>query len=57
MEIKRIDYGKLPIIEIFNDWYTVPSYQRHYVWETDNVMDMLYDFKDGMEHHPNDEYL
>ncbi len=57
MEIKRIDYGKLPIIEIFNDWYTVPSYQRHYVWETDNVMDMLYDFKDGMEHHPNDEYF
>ena len=31
MEIKKIEYGKLSVIDIFNDWYTVPSYQRHYV--------------------------
>lgn len=57
MEIKRIDSGKLPIIDIFSDWYTVPSYQRHYVWDTDNVMDLLCDFKDSMDTHPNDEYF
>ena len=57
MEIKRIDYGKLPIIDIFSDWYTVPSYQRHYVWDTDNVMDLLCDFKEALDTHPNDEYF
>lgn len=57
MDIRRIDYGKLPIIEIFSDWYTVPSYQRHYVWDTDNVMDLLCDFKEAIDTHPNDEYF
>lgn len=57
MEIKKIEYGKLSIIDIFNDWYTVPSYQRHYVWEPDNVQELLYDFKDAMKEHPNEEYF
>jgi len=57
MEIKKIEYGKLPIIEIFNEWYTVPSYQRHYIWEPDNVMELLYDIKDAMEEHVNEEYF
>ncbi len=57
MEIKKINYGKLTILDIFKDWYRVPSYQRHYVWDTDNVMDLLYDFKDSWETHPDDEYF
>lgn len=57
MEIKKIEYGKLSVIDIFNDWYTVPSYQRHYVWEPDNVLELLSDFKDAMEEHPNEEYF
>ena len=57
MEIKKIEYGKLSVIDIFNDWYTVPSYQRHYVWEPDNVQELLYDFKDAMKEHPNEEYF
>lgn len=57
MDIKKIDYGKLPIINIFSDWYTIPSYQRHYVWESDNVMELLCDFNDEMKDHPNDEYF
>lgn len=57
MEIKKIEYGKLTIIDIFNDWYRVPSYQRHYVWEPDNVWELLNDFKDAMKEHPNEEYF
>lgn len=57
MEIKKIEYGKLSVIDIFNDWYTVPSYQRHYVWEPDNVQELLYDFKDAIKEHPNEEYF
>ena len=47
MEIKKIEYGKLTIIDIFNDWYRVPSYQRHYVWEPDNVWELLQDAGTG----------
>lgn len=57
MDIKKIDYGKLSIKDIFGDWYTIPSYQSHYVWESDNVIEMLCDFKDAMAGHPNDEYF
>ena len=57
MELKKIEYGKLCIKNIFKDWYTVPSYQRHYVWEPDNVWELLNDFKDAMIEHPNEEYF
>lgn len=41
---KEIGFGKQTIAQVFEEWYTVPSYQRHYVWESDNVNDMLDDF-------------
>ena len=56
-EIKEIKNGKLQIKKIFEDWYTVPAYQRHYVWEADNVSELLIDFKNGVTEHPNEEYF
>ena len=41
---KEIGFGKQTIAKVFEEWYTVPSYQRHYVWESDNVNDMLEDY-------------
>lgn len=38
---KEIGFGKQTIAQVFEEWYTVPSYQRHYVWESDNVNDLL----------------
>lgn len=32
---KEIGFGKQTIAKVFEEWYTVPSYQRHYVWESD----------------------
>lgn len=37
---KEIGFGKQTIAQVFEEWYTVPSYQRHYVWESDNVNDI-----------------
>ena len=51
---KEIGFGKQTIAEVFEEWYTVPSYQRHYVWESDNVNDMLEDFTSNYAEHGNE---
>lgn len=48
---KEIGFGKQTIAQVFAEWYTVPSYQRHYVWESDNVNDMLDDFASNYIEH------
>ena len=54
---KEIGFGKQTIAKVFEEWYTVPSYQRHYVWESDNVNDMLEDFTANYIEHDNEEYF
>ena len=54
---KEIGFGKQTIAEVFEEWYTVPSYQRHYVWESDNINDMLEDFAANYIEHNNEEYF
>lgn len=54
---KEIGYGKQTIADVFSEWYTIPSYQRHYVWESDNVNDMLEDFVSNYLEHGNEEYF
>lgn len=54
---KEIGFGKLTIAKVFEEWYTVPAYQRHYVWDSDNVNDMLYDFSANYIDHDNEEYF
>lgn len=54
---KEIGFGKQTIAKVFEQWYTVPSYQRHYVWESDNVVDMLDDFAANYIEHEKEEYF
>lgn len=54
---KEIGFGKQTIAKVFEEWYTVPSYQRHYVWESDNVNDMLDDFASNYIEHAKEEYF
>lgn len=54
---KEIEFGKQTIAKVFEEWYTVPSYQRHYVWESDNVNDMLDDFASNYIEHAKEEYF
>ncbi|MGV8174916.1 MAG: DUF262 domain-containing protein, partial [Methanothrix sp.] len=45
----EIKSEKLSILEIFkNWWFRIPEYQRPYVWESDQVNDLLDDLKFGM---------
>lgn len=53
----EIDFGKQTIAGVFEDWYTIPSYQRNYVWESDQVFDFLKDMKDNYVEHANEEYF
>lgn len=57
MKNNEIKFDKQTIAEVFEDWYTIPSYQRNYVWESDHVFDFLKDMKDNYVEHANDEYF
>src|SRR5574344_1111720 len=47
----KIDSDKITISRLFSDfWFVVPSYQRHYVWEYDDVQALLDDI---YSHHEN----
>lgn len=39
----EIKCEKKVIREIFNMWYCIPDYQRAYVWDTDQIRDLLDD--------------
>ena len=41
--LQSIDARDLAISELFNDFYVVPSYQREYVWKTQQVEQLLAD--------------
>ncbi len=57
MQNNEIKFGKQTIAKVFEDWYTIPSYQRNYVWVSDQVFDFLRDMKDNYVDHANDEYF
>ena len=57
-EIVKIETNEANINKLFgNDfWFVVPEYQRPYLWERDNVNDLLNDLWDVYkEYHENDE--
>ena len=55
--LKEFKYGKQNINDVFSEWYTVPSYQRHYVWEDDHICKLLDDIKDNYITHSTEEYF
>ena len=57
MKNNEIKFGKQTVAKAFEDWYTIPSYQRNYVWESDQVYDFLKDMKENYIEHANDEYF
>ncbi len=57
MKTNHIDSGKLFIKDIFERWYKVPSYQRPYVWEKDQISDLLDDISFAYENNAKAEYF
>ena len=54
----EIKAAKKEIRSIFSDfWFIIPEYQRSYVWDTDNIQDLLDDLWYAYENRPEDEYF
>ncbi|AKG15754.2 DUF262 domain-containing protein [Moraxella bovoculi] len=53
----QITTNKLTISEVFENWYCIPSYQRAYVWERDQVIDLLDDINSACDKDKNSEYF
>lgn len=55
---KTIDANKDNILKIFSDfWFVIPEYQRSYVWDDDNINDLLDDLWFAFENKPENEYF
>lgn len=52
-----IESGKLFIQDVFEKWYRIPEYQRPYVWEDDQVTELLTDITDANTANPDAEYF
>lgn len=57
MTKKTIDIEKCTITKVFLQWYSVPAYQRHYVWDEDNITSLLDDIRDNYLDHKDNEYF
>lgn len=57
MTKKTIDIEKCTITKVFSQWYSVPAYQRHYVWDEDNITSLLDDIRDNYLDHKDNEYF
>jgi len=54
----EIDADKIEINCLFdNFWFLIPEYQRSYVWEEDNINDLLDDLWFAFENKKEDEYF
>jgi uncharacterized protein with ParB-like and HNH nuclease domain len=53
----EIKSEKLLVQEIFAMWFRIPEYQRPYVWETDQVSELLEDLKFAMTEKPDFNYF
>lgn len=55
--MKEIKSAKIKVMDVLKNWYIVPSYQRHYVWEEDNINALLEDIKDNYLERNDEEYF
>ena len=53
----EIKTDKIYIKDIFEQWYRIPEYQRPYVWEKDEVLDLLDDISYAAVNTPNNDYF
>ena len=53
----QIDSDKILIKEVFKRWFRVPEYQRPYVWEKEEVADLLDDITVAQQSSPTSQYF
>lgn len=54
---RNIDSDKLYVRQIFSNWFRIPEYQRPYVWEKDQVEELLSDVMDAQRKNPDSDYF
>jgi uncharacterized protein with ParB-like and HNH nuclease domain len=52
-----IESDKLLIKDVFKKWYRIPEYQRPYVWENDQVAELLDDISQALTTDPESQYF
>lgn len=52
-----IESDKLLIKDVFKKWYRIPEYQRPYVWENDQVTELLDDIFQALTTNPESQYF
>lgn len=54
---QKIESDKLFVKDVFQKWYRIPEYQRHYVWRNDEVLALLDDVYSACQTNPDSEYF
>jgi len=54
---QTIESKKLFVKDVFLRWYRIPEYQRPYVWESDQVIELLDDVYRACESNPDSQYF
>lgn len=55
--MSEIKSGKWIIQDVFKQWYRIPNYQRPYVWEKDQVIDLLDDISVACKKDSSGDYF
>ncbi|MCC9018891.1 DUF262 domain-containing protein [Flavobacterium lipolyticum] len=54
---QKIESDKLHIKDVFTKWFRIPEYQRPYVWDKDQVSELLDDVMQARNSNPDTEYF
>ena len=54
---QEIESGKLLVRDVFSNWFCIPEYQRPYVWDKDQVMELLDDVMQARNSNSASQYF
>ena len=54
---QKIESDKLLVKDVFTKWFRIPEYQRPYVWDKDQVMELLDDVMQARNSNPEAQYF
>ena len=54
---QKIESDKLLVKEVFSKWFRIPEYQRPYVWDNDQVTELLDDVMHARNANPDSQYF
>lgn len=59
MQTGKIEANKVVLQKVFSPdfWFVIPEYQRSYVWQTDNIVELIEDLYYAFENKSDNEYF